>query len=241
MKVSINIAYWHTSEDRLTALRFVLGKLSNFFFELKKENIDFSFTIFDFSETPKIEGGIHIPYPVSEYRRAEKLNHVIKYNCDNLCPDIFCLFDSDIFFDSESYQVIIELIKNFDKKFFYVGYIFDLIFKGQVQLDLKNIQLVGNFYPKKRDVFGLGGAFMIDFNELFDIGGYDENFITWGGEDDDLGNRLSRKGIKRKNLNARFYHLPHTHIQKIDWNQYKKQCELIMVHSTFKPSKIIFG
>ena len=158
MKLSINIPYWHTSEDRYNGLLFVIGKINKFLFELKKHNIDCVFNIFDFSEVKKIENSIHIPYPISEYRRAEKINHIIKYNCDNICPEIFCLFDSDIFFDEESYVNIVDLINKFDKKFFYVGRVNDIIFDGNVQLDINNLKLTGRYHSRKRDVFGVGGV-----------------------------------------------------------------------------------
>jgi hypothetical protein len=239
MKLSINIPYWHTSEDRYNGLLFVIGKISKFLVELKKHNIECVFNIFDFSEIKKIENSIHIPYPISEYKRAEKINHIIKYNCDNICPEIFCLFDSDIFFDEESYVNIINLINNFDKKFFYVGRVNDIIFDGNVQLDMNNLKLTGRYHSRKRDVFGLGGVYFINFDELHTIGGYDENFITWGGEDDDLGNRFARKRIFRQNLDCDFYHLPHGRAQEVDWGQYERQCKLIAQNVTFKPSRIL--
>ena len=46
MKLSINIPYWHTSEDRYNGLLFVIGKINKFLFELKKHNIDCVFNIF---------------------------------------------------------------------------------------------------------------------------------------------------------------------------------------------------
>jgi hypothetical protein len=218
---------------------FVIKKIQKFKKILDEIGIENTFNVFDFSENQKVENSIHIPFASDEFRKSEKINHIIKYNRDNIKPEIFCLFDSDIFFNEDSYINIINLIRNFDKRFFYVGYVNDLIFNPDTKLDIDNLKIIGKYKSNRRDVFGLGGTYFVDFNELHDIGGYDENFTTWGGEDDDLGNRFARKQIKRKQMNCDFFHLPHTKVQKIDWDQYKKQCEMISQNVTYKPSKIL--
>ena len=239
MKLSINIPYWHTSEDRLNSIFYVINKVKKFKKLLDDVGIENEFNVFDFSKEQKVPDSIHIPFKHDEFRKSEKVNHILKYNKENIKPDIFCLFDADIFFNEDSYINIINLIRNFDKNFFYVGYVYDLIFDQNTKLDLTDNKIIGNFKENKRDVFGLGGTYFIDFNTLYDIGGYDENFITWGGEDDDLGNRLARQRIRRKQLECKFYHLPHSRTQVIDWGQYKKQCELIAQNVTYKPSSIL--
>ena len=46
--------------------------------------------------------------------------------------------------------------------------------------------------PQKQS---LGGHFSIHKKDLERVNGYDENFVGWGGEDEDLGIRLVRAGI----------------------------------------------
>ena len=46
--------------------------------------------------------------------------------------------------------------------------------------------------PQKQS---LGGHFSIHKKDLERINGYDENFVGWGGEDEDLGIRLVRAGV----------------------------------------------
>jgi GT2 family glycosyltransferase len=41
----------------------------------------------------------------------------------------------------------------------------------------------------------LGGFFSIHRQDIERVNGYDENFVGWGGEDEDLGIRLVRKGV----------------------------------------------
>lgn len=46
--------------------------------------------------------------------------------------------------------------------------------------------------PKKQS---LGGHFSVHGRDIEYVNGYDENFVGWGGEDEDLGIRLVRAGI----------------------------------------------
>ena len=41
----------------------------------------------------------------------------------------------------------------------------------------------------------LGGHFSIHRSDIEKINGYDENYVGWGGEDEDLGIRLVMSGI----------------------------------------------
>ncbi len=62
--------------------------------------------------------------------------------------------------------------------------------------------------PKKQS---LGGHFSIFRTDIEHINGYDENFVGWGGEDEDLGIRLVKAGIYCRSAirNARVLHLWH--------------------------------
>lgn len=62
--------------------------------------------------------------------------------------------------------------------------------------------------PKKQS---LGGHFSIHRKDIEYVNGYDENFIGWGGEDEDLGIRLVRAGIYSRSVipYARVLHLWH--------------------------------
>ena len=62
--------------------------------------------------------------------------------------------------------------------------------------------------PKKQS---LGSHFSIHRKDLERVNGYDENFVGWGGEDEDLGIRLVRAGIHCRSAirSARVLHLWH--------------------------------
>lgn len=57
----------------------------------------------------------------------------------------------------------------------------------------------------------LGGFYSIHRKDIEHINGYDENFIGWGGEDEDLGRRLIKAGIYGKSVTpyARALHMWH--------------------------------
>ncbi|MBW1669180.1 MAG: glycosyltransferase [Deltaproteobacteria bacterium] len=61
------------------------------------------------------------------------------------------------------------------------------------------------------DKQSLGGHFSIYRKDFEYINGYDENFVGWGGEDEDLGIRLIKAGIYGRSaiLHARALHLWH--------------------------------
>ncbi|CAB5079459.1 hypothetical protein D3OALGA1CA_497 [Olavius algarvensis associated proteobacterium Delta 3] len=58
---------------------------------------------------------------------------------------------------------------------------------------------------------GLGGHLSIFKNDIEIVNGYDENFIGWGGEDEDLGIRLVKAGIYCRSAipHARVMHIWH--------------------------------
>lgn len=62
--------------------------------------------------------------------------------------------------------------------------------------------------PQKQS---LGGHFSIYKKDLERVNGYDENFVGWGGEDEDLGIRLVRAGVYCRSAirSARVLHLWH--------------------------------
>lgn len=71
--------------------------------------------------------------------------------------------------------------------------------------------------PRKQS---LGGHFSIHREDIEHINGYDENFIGWGGEDEDLGIRLVMAGIYCVSAidSTRILHAWHPREQKsVDW------------------------
>ena len=51
------------------------------------------------------------------------------------------------------------------------------------------------------------GSICFSKQQAFNIGGYDEQFVAWGGDDDDFRNRLSLAGYYKKPTFSKFIHV----------------------------------
>lgn len=71
---------------------------------------------------------------------------------------------------------------------------------------LRNLKLAGIRQQS------LGGHFSIHRRDIEYVNGYDENFVGWGGEDEDLGIRLLKAGLQGYSVirRARVLHLWHS-------------------------------
>jgi glycosyltransferase involved in cell wall biosynthesis len=68
----------------------------------------------------------------------------------------------------------------------------------------------------------LGGHLSLYRQDFVRINGYDENFVGWGGEDEDLGKRLVRAGVYCRSAipRARVLHVWHPRqVSDADWQQ----------------------
>lgn len=228
-KISINILFWKDNNfnNRLDNFKICYKKLNDFKNYIIEKNVDIELHInsFEFGKVKYINESILFKRNRKDYRRSEKINLVLEYNYLNIKPDIFCVIDSDIFFTSKDYDSLIELFKNMQENKFYVPIVNNIHNKNGIDLD--NIPEI-NMITSKRHILGLGAFFVIDFNKLFMIGGFDERFIVWGGEDDDVAMRLLKAGMQRDTLPIKPYHLPHESLTYMISNKlYFEQCKII--------------
>jgi glycosyltransferase involved in cell wall biosynthesis len=120
----------------------------------------------------------------------------------------------------------------------------DLIEKGDYRAIITNDQLVGirrqfrkdSVYRLMRKVFRRGnrpkvrgGAFGIFRRDLLAVDGFDDNYVGWGTEDDDLGRRLYRAGVTGRTgfLHDFPLHLWHPHstgaVDSVNLPYYKRR------------------
>ncbi|HDP98292.1 MAG TPA: glycosyltransferase [bacterium] len=111
---------------------------------------------------------------------------------------------------------------------------FDQIFKGS-QLQKINRQyrkdkfysLLKRLHVKDSGAKFRGGAVGINRADFEKINGYDENYIGWGNEDDDLGRRLYRIGVRGRNISdsefpIHLHHHPfHINGERVNHNYYQ--------------------
>lgn len=71
---------------------------------------------------------------------------------------------------------------------------------------------------KKGQAYGLGCNMAFFKSDLLRVNGYDEDFVGWGREDDDIAHRLSRAGVKMRDIRfaAVCWHLWHPENSRAD-------------------------
>jgi hypothetical protein len=208
MNITFNILFWKgfDFQNRFDNLKFSWYRLNKFCEYAQTKNVEVKPLLFDFSEEKNLEDSIHIPYPNGEYKRSEKINRVLEYNEINYNPNLICIVDSDVFFEEDQYDKLLDIINNYDKNIVYVPTLSDIMFKSEVDFINKTIH---NPKVTQRVLDGLGAFFIVNFKNIFNIGGFDERFIVWGGEDDDMRSRLINSGSKIERIPIKLFHLPH--------------------------------
>ena len=177
-------------------------------------------TLYDFSPEQIISESNHISYPLGVYKKAEKTNLILKEQSNY---DFFMMIDCDAFFDDKDFQKLFNIIDNLEKG--------DVITFDLAKLD-NNVNdyiinedfLISNAnwsyaYSGNREngplngySGGLGGVYICDLELLKSLGGFNENYIGWGGEDGDMLDRIYTSGTPFKMKPTKDFapfHLPH--------------------------------
>jgi hypothetical protein len=230
MKITFNILYWKgfDFENRFRNLEFSWFKIKKFVSYLKEKGVDAECLLFDFSESNILPESIHIPYPNNSFNKSEKINKALIYNKEKYNPEIICVLDSDIFFEEDQYDKFIKIIWDLKDKEVLVPTLLDII--NHTEVDFKN-KSINNPRTIKRGLGGLGGLYMLKFNELFNIGGFDERFTIWGGEDDNISVRLSKNGCNVKTIDIDLYHLPHQSMMSLAHRDSKYYDQIGLIHN----------
>lgn len=208
MKISINIPFWYSNQDRLDNLELSYKCLVNLQKYLIEKGLNVSINVFEFSKDRQyFTNSIFSPIG-GNYNKSFKLNIALKYLKENDSPDIVSFFDSDCFVDLVDYDKVYEQLVNFDKLKYYCNNLTKLDKKEYLK---DNLEVNKSFYSYHNSgiINGLGGVWICDFNTLYEIGGFDERYIGWGKEDEDVGKRFWMKGLSFEQLNFKAYHLPH--------------------------------
>lgn len=194
------------NSDRTRNALFTIEKNIELVKYLNKNNANVNYLIYDFSPYKIIKDSIHIPYPLSVYKRSEKINFVL----EQTQGDFFSIIDSDCFFDEIEYPLILDLYKNLKLNEVY-NFDWKKLHEDSIDWENKIIKDKNkfDFAIGQNSAGGLGAFFIVPTLELKKIDGFDEKITTWGGEDGEVLDRL----LKNLNRNCIFnfspYHLPH--------------------------------
>lgn len=231
-KILITMKFWTDGQENSTRIRNVnytwskLKKLKDFF---SQNNINCESRLYDFSPEKILDESIHIPFELGSYMKSAKTNKIINSNTD--CDYMF-MFDCDAFFVEDDFCSLLDIINSLESGDFVT---FDL-----AKLDeMDTISIIKNDFVDKSmnwsyaysgnksngplccgHVGGLGGVYICDLNLLRDLGGFNEKYVGWGGEDGEMIERIVNSRKKHKQIpirNVTPFHLSHFY----DWSSEK--------------------
>jgi len=229
--LSINMKFWDDGQSNSTRIRNVKyswEELKLFTSYLKKEGLNVDCFLYDFSPEKIIDDSIHIPYPLGEYKKAEKTNIILNRSSTY---DFFMMVDCDAFFHKDDYLKFLELFRSLKENNVVT---FDL---AKLNDNVSDYLIDGEFHIEKADwsyaysgnrsngplhqyIGGLGGVYICYTHLLNKLGGFDEKFVGWGGEDGEIMDRIYTNGYSDKIKPTRHFapfHLPHY----CDWGNIK--------------------
>jgi len=222
-KISLNMKFWDDGEENSTRIRNVkfcwreLQELSDY---LSENGFYCVAELFDFSHEKIIEDSTHIPYPIGEYKKAEKTNLILTMKSNY---DFFMMVDCDAFFDKQDYPLILNLFRNLSTNDIITfdlakltENISDYLIDGKFRKENADWSYAysgdKNLGPLKHHMGGLGGVYLIDTKLLTTLGGFDENYVNWGAEDGEMLGRIMYSGLEHRIVptkNFSPFHLPH--------------------------------
>ncbi len=231
VSISLNMMFWDDGKEESTRIRNAmfswneLKKLTKF---LTSNGVLCKSTLYDFSEKRIISDSTHIPYPLSVFKKSEKINIILN---QRVGFDFFMIIDCDAFFHEDDYEKLLNIILDLNKGDVIT---FDL---GKLHNNFSDYLIDNKFIKEKSNwdfaysgdrtngplngrVGGLGGVFICDTDLLIELGGFDTSFETWGGEDGEMMDRIMTSSIKHNIIPIRDFfpfHLPHF----IDWGNKK--------------------
>lgn len=148
----------------------------------------------------------------------------------NASADIIVFGDADLIMDVEQFKTALNELKNYDVVNPYNSVV-DLykeettifMYSGDFNT-LKNISRSGRGETDHQKVPMCGGIIMFNRNALDIIGGWNEDFWGWGGEDDFMSIKV-KHFLKYYENKAKCYHMYHDKAA-IDYNLYMRNLEI---------------
>lgn len=177
----------------------------------EEKKLDVRVLLFDFSETPQFSYSTHHPFDKESYQLAAKTNKILEYNHSNNI-DVMMVLDADLFFSSSDFENVYQTLASVKTgdicTFDALNIKYEQISSFQnkcINIVPENIISKKYFYspfPDRGPLWGcgggLGGCFILQTELLQSIGGFNEEYKAWGGEDGDALDRIWGLRFKRK-------------------------------------------
>ncbi len=215
--------FWTDGRENSTRTKnvfFTWEKLKNLSSFLNKSGIKSNAVLYDYSPNKIHPESVHIAYELNEFKKSKKINQIIKDN--DKCKYYF-FFDSDVFFEEDDYEKILDAITRADGNQIYTFDLAKLNIEDSVNVlngeKINKESMNWNFaYSGKKEkgplfqlIGGLGGSFFINRDLLLQSGGFDESYETWGGEDGKALNEIVVRKLKHRLEPIRHFFPFHLH------------------------------
>jgi len=196
--ISYIICYREASDERIRALHYTLRRIRTYFPDIEiliVEQDSKSKLIFD--KSLNIE---HLfLYNSGLFNRSWAFNYAAK----NTTKEIFVFGDADIFLEKEGYIKCFNAIDDFEA-----------ITPNKIEITNISIEEGASdqmqFLNERKLHSFAGGMLLITRNAFEKIGGWDERFEGWGGEDDAMSHLIYNR-LRSKTFNLPNYHIDHPH------------------------------
>lgn len=188
---------------------------------LREKGLKFNAYMFEFGNNFIFDDSIKITDPLEYYEKSKKNNLAINHYVNDTC-DFIAIMDSDLFFTEEHYQMIYDHIEELEisqQRIFFTYNLMDIHENERKEiLDLEKYEINKDKLEENKSKFSwrhswgagvLGGIFIVPLKEMREMGGFNENFLTWGAEDDEAQTRLKGYCSWVPKMNQGPYHLWH--------------------------------
>ena len=195
-KISYIIGFRAANSERIQGLLFVLKKLRAYFADLEIIVIEQDeVQRMEFAKELKIK---HLFFENSGlYNRSKAFNIAVQHSD----KDAYVFADSDMFFAKEDYLTCFAALQKFEAVTPNKSELLNIAVSGGNPNEIEVLSIVP--YP----TFA-GGVMILTRAGFEKIGGWDERFIGWGGEDNAMDQLIYQK-LTSKAFAHKFYHIDH--------------------------------
>lgn len=213
---------WGEDKNRIRNFNIVLESWKKFSIFLKKNYINCEIYPISFFKEKIYKNVDNIDLSLLKYHRCFKLNYSVKKILDTgKKKQLLGIIDCDCFIQEKDYHLLLEEIRWIDFKNRFI--LLDMIdVDGSQNHNIKSIEKIqsnkisrGELNKNKRFFrhiadYPITGSMIVDFDIFCEIGGYDERFTLYGGDDDDIILRLINYGLDVHASLSKVIHFNHS-------------------------------
>jgi hypothetical protein len=152
---------------------------------------------------PREDGYFHRTKILNDMAKASKTKVIVNYDCDVLFNPVSYLAAYDFIVSQGA-----DFCFPYDGRFFEVPKRFKCIIKDELNLELIKLEECNLCHPQS-----VGGALFWNKDSFVRGGMENENFISWGFEDNERVSRFTKLGFVGVRVQGPLYHLEHSRLK----------------------------